>query len=180
MRKSLVFSGVLLCMAVILLFSCKKQGINEALDPTTEEYKMAQGPQYEKGKYVFWAAQNIDVGTVYINQRFSAVTIEIVMREGWKIAESHIHAEFNWTDIPMNDAGNPMIGHFNYQTTHIPLADHYCLTLNEDFHGSFYIAIHADVYNRWQESAWAEGQPFPGNSWATYIYYVSNSLWITN
>lgn len=172
-----MFSGVLLCVATLLSLSCEKQELTEIKDPSNIEYKTPVEPRYQKGKYVFWAAQNIQVGVVFVTEREHAITVDIILEDDWQLTETYIHAEQEFADFPLYPTGDPIIEEFDYITMHYPPTNHYTLMLNEDFFGSFDIAVHADVVaGREQEPAWADGLLFPGISWAMYVHYVPDGL----
>ncbi|MEE4257772.1 MAG: hypothetical protein V2I47_12105 [Bacteroidales bacterium] len=173
----LLTSGVLLLLAALLTTSCEKQEVTEIKDPANVEYKMPVEPRYQKGKYVFWAAQNIQVGVVFVTEKNHAISVDIIMEDDWVLTESYIHAEQELYDFPLYPTGDPIVEEFDYITTHYPPTNHYSLTLFEDFYGSFDIAVHADVVaGRSQEPAWAEGNRFPGIGWSMYVHYVPDGL----
>jgi len=170
-------SGVLLSLAALIITSCEKHEVAEIKDPANVEYKMPVPPRYQKGKYIFWAAQNIQAGVVFVTEKNHSIIVDIIMEDNWQLAESYVHAEQELIDFPMYPTGDPMVEEFDYITTHYPLTSHYTLVLNEDFYGSFDIAVHADVVDgRTQEPAWAEGNLFPGIGWAMYVHYIPDGL----
>lgn len=95
---------------------------------------------------------------------------------GWGIYEIHFSIGNSLSDIPRNNAGNPMIGLFPYQfylngeTTHcfvIPFEE------GVDCGGSYIAAAHAVVKKEGSnktETAWGKGSRFvPKGNWAMYF-----------
>ena len=92
----------------------------------------------------------------------------------WDLGITHLaigNCENDW--VPLNGAGNPIIGQFDYteptSTTAsevvyvIPLADF-------DLESGICFAAHAEVNGpNGGETAWAQGDEFAGRSWAMYV-----------
>jgi len=127
----------------------------------------------------------IDVGEVFIWQDEDNLYVKYVTEDGWYMTETHVHVAGDASDIPQTKNGNPQVGKFDYSMDHDPAVDEYMYTipLDENWGDTFYVAAHAvvqkvigyddDGFPIYQvETAWGDGNDFPGNNWATYIEYV--------
>lgn len=100
----------------------------------------------ESGTYTLWAGQNIDVGEVIVTNAGDVITVEYLLdANGWRIEGTHLHADYDWKNIPQTKKGNPKVGHFQYKETFDPGVQSYAVTLDETYDDCFYIAAHADV-----------------------------------
>jgi hypothetical protein len=132
-----------------------------------------------------YAGQHIDVGIVNLSEICvdNQPTLKIIYEvdETWRITETHLEVANDPDELPQRN-GNPIPGQFTYKdewesyreqvTYEVPLE-----SCNETF-----IAAHAvvvspssdDKKNVWDvsETAWADGEDFGGNNWATYFNYT--------
>jgi hypothetical protein len=110
--------------------------------------------------------------------------IRIFTANGWSILSSKVAVAASVEELPQNKPGNPKVGHFPFKHNcgqadckhvyEIPLEK-----LGLDVTGDactdqwIAIAVHAEVMNpcKGTETAWAEGQPFPGANWAMWVPY---------
>ncbi len=95
------------------------------------------------------AGQNIDVGTVSVWNDGDTLYVKYETTGGWEITETHLVVTDEWSEIPLNKRGNPMVGHFPYSMEHDPWATEYTYTIDlGDWEPctDLYIAAHADVY----------------------------------
>jgi hypothetical protein len=103
---------------------------------------------------------------------------------GWVLTESHFAVALSLDDLPQTGSGNPQVGKFEYDDEYDPpvtLAT-YEISLTEygyEEGSELFLAVHAvvelldDEGNPIQEeTAWADGLDFRGNSWATYFMYT--------
>lgn len=122
------------------------------------------------------AGQNILVGTVDVtyDSGNSTITVTYTTTGGWTLEESHLWVG-ECAERPSNNPGNPLIGQFPYseehtgETTYSYILD--MTTENLDTIGC--VAAHAVVNgsNGENETAWADGLAYGGNSWAMYFEY---------
>ena len=120
------------------------------------------------------AGQHILSGIVNVTVVDDNVQVTYSTDADWVITETHLYiGDFN--GIPTTGNGNPKIGHFPYKGTHNAntvdvtyvgpsLAEGECT----------YIAAHAVVVNTTtgqEETAWGDGIPIGGNSWAMTFEY---------
>jgi hypothetical protein len=131
------------------------------------------------------AGQHIDVGTVTVVNDEDSLRVTIDTRgTGWVLTESHFAVALSLEDLPQTGSGNPQVGHFEYDDEYDPpvtLAT-YQISLTEygyEAGSELYLAVHAAVELLddegtpiQEETAWADGLDFPGNSWATYFMYT--------
>ena len=116
------------------------------------------------------AGQNMIIGTVSVTSDGETVTVVYETDGNWTLELTHLWIG-NCGDLPTNNPGNPIIGQFPYSESH-PGATTYTYeiavsTLPEDV--QICVAAHAEAIGTTSETAWADGTPFPGNSWATYF-----------
>lgn len=131
------------------------------------------------------AGQHIDVGTVTVVNDEDSLRVTIDTRgTGWVLTESHFGVALSLEDLPQTGSGNPQVGKFEYSDEYDPpvMLATYEISLTEYGYvegSELFIAVHAVVElldeegNPIQEeTAWADGLDFPGNSWATYFMYT--------
>jgi hypothetical protein len=129
------------------------------------------------------AGRNTNIGDVYVwnNGTYLYVTYEISDTR-WCMTETHLHVAMSLGDIPQTNKGNPIPGRFHYKG----LFENGCggeymyiISLAGLNTSPLYIAAHASVRNgekHENEGAWAAGEEFPGNNWATYFMYNLKSV----
>ena len=72
--------------------------------------------------------------------------------------------------MPTNGSGNPMIGHFEHSESHSEGTTEVVYLIDLDaLEEYFCFAAHAEVSGPSEETAWAQGEDFDGNSWAMYV-----------
>lgn len=170
MKKNYTLIMLLLVSMAFVFSSCSKSESEIIVEQQEEVTVKNMG--WTTVNYTLWAAETIDVGTVSITKKSGIVTVKYETIDGWALKKTHIHAEYDWQDIPQTSNGNPILGQFQYVDDHDPVVTNFSRTLDEDYFGCFYIAVHAEIENGTdQEQAWAEGIDFPGDQWAMYIYY---------
>lgn len=118
------------------------------------------------------AGRHMNVGNVVISVDYDEIlTIEIDLKPGCEIVESHVWVGDDLDAVPKTKKGNPKIGHFPYT-----IDDEIDLTNMQD---PIYVLIHAvvDCPCKGEETAWAEGPHSTmfseddnfGNRWGYYI-----------
>jgi hypothetical protein len=131
------------------------------------------------------AGQFTDVGDVHVTHTDEILYITYYVNEpGWCLMETHLHVAGNASLIPQTKRGNPKVGRFDYQGQHDCITEYtYEVPIQWPANVSVTIAAHAVVAydhsgnaatkggNFSTETAWAEGEPFPGNSWAMHFDY---------
>lgn len=115
------------------------------------------------------AGQNIDAGTVTVVLENGNLVITYTTSGDWYIDETHLFVG-DLADLPTNGGGNPRIGHFPYSSTNGPGTVTVVYTLPALAPGEcVYVAAHAvviDAVTGQEETAWGNGEPIGGNSWA--------------
>ncbi len=122
-----------------------------------------------------------NIGEVFVwnDPTYLYVTYKI-SAPAWRMTKTHLHVATSLADIPQTNKGNPITGRFHYKGLFENgggVEYMYKISL-AGFNGSkLYIAAHASVRNgetHENEDAWAAGEEFPGNKWATYFTYIKN------
>jgi hypothetical protein len=117
------------------------------------------------------AGQNMTIGTVSVYSDGTTVTVTYTITDSdWTLELSHLWIG-DCTDLPTNNPGNPRIGQFPYSESH-PGATTFSYEIDVstlDGIAEICVAAHAEAIGPTSETAWAEGIPFPGNSWAMYF-----------
>ena len=118
------------------------------------------------------AGQHYEAGIITVDNDGQNLIIIYRTNEDWTINATHLSIiDCSTESFPITNAGNPMIGQFEYNDTFeegvnivvytIPLtevSENYCF------------AAHAEVTGpTGGETAWGEGKDFGGKSWAMYI-----------
>ena len=125
------------------------------------------------------AGQNTVVGTVDVvyDPVNDTYTITYTTENGWELDETHLWIG-DCANRPANNPGNPLIGHFPYAETHADGTTTYTYTVDgASLNIIGCVAAHASVDgpNGENETAWGDGLPYGGNSWAMYFEYDFSS-----
>lgn len=127
------------------------------------------------------AGQYIDVGEVTVWNDADDLFVLIETTGGWLLTETHVAIATSMEELPQTGSGNPKVGHFDLSAEHDPPVATYQYHVAYEYEPGVevFIAVHAVVVlfdeegNPVQEeTAWADGLEFPGNSWATYFTYL--------
>jgi len=132
-----------------------------------------------------YAGQHIDVGIVNLsemcvdNQPTLKITYEV--DDPWRIAETHLDVANDPDGLPQKN-GNPIPGQFAYKDEWESYREQVTYEVPLESCNEVFIAAHAVVVNHssddkknvWDvtETAWADGEDFDGNNWATYFNYT--------
>jgi hypothetical protein len=177
----ILFKSTIALFVSIIFISCDRDSIQNEI-PNSESILHLNvenfNPCGEVTQVILWAGQNINAGTVFVENNLDSVRITFTTVPGWEIQKTHLFVG-NCNEVPTNNAGNPQIGLFPYQNTHAPRVNTFKYTLSLDqLENCFCIAAHAElvkINNDGEiiqtETGWAEGSPIGGNSWATKINY---------
>ncbi len=118
------------------------------------------------------AGQHHVAGIVSVDSDGVNLIITYNVSKDWTIDATHLSiGDCNSQDIPTTGSGNPKIGHFEHSTNHSTGVTEvvYYLDLSV-LDESYCFAAHAEVSGPdGEETAWAEGTSFEGNSWAMYV-----------
>ncbi|WP_298530951.1 hypothetical protein [uncultured Algibacter sp.] len=117
------------------------------------------------------AGQHYDIGTVTIDVDGDILTVTYNTTGDWVLNATHLHITSCEEDgFPTTGANNPKIGHFDYASEHEDGTTQvtYIIDIGE-ITGELCFAGHAEVDGLSEETAWAEGEDFGGNSWAMYF-----------
>lgn len=130
-----------------------------------------------------FAGQFINVGMITVSNNQEVLGVEIEITEpGWAMTETHVAIEDTFEDLPMTGSGNPQVGHFEFSDTFDQPTTSWAYVINLAEYGyapgiPLYIAVQAEVslyvdgVPVQNETAWGDGEDFPGNSWATYCTF---------
>jgi hypothetical protein len=130
----------------------------------------------------------VTVGAVAVTFDESSITVSFTVDEPYRLLEAHAAAAADCDDIPQTGSGNPKVGKFeaSWKSPDLEGADEIPLTLSNGYDpgSEICIAAHAVVYDtdggetveeaieNTVESAWADGEEFPGKSWATHFPFT--------
>jgi hypothetical protein len=130
-----------------------------------------------------YAGQTIDVGTVEIANDGTTLCVTYRTTGAWYLTENHLDIALAPGEIPQTNSGNPRPGRFSY--SHVLATptqmDEHCFSLADLGYApgtTLYVAAHSKVVRmangvRVQtETAWGDGEPFPGANWATYMAHT--------
>jgi hypothetical protein len=128
----------------------------------------------------------IDVGEVIAWNDEDYLYVKYVTTDGWFMTETHLDVVVDPSDFPLTKKGNPVPGQFQYKDVHYPAEQEVLYKVpwdpNWDPGTVLHIAAHAVVQKAvgidadglpiyQEETAWADGEDFPGRNWATYFMY---------
>jgi Ca-activated chloride channel family protein len=125
----------------------------------------------------------IDVGEVVVYNDLDYLYVKYKTTGGWSMTETHLHVATSANAIPQKN-GNPTPGQFAYSNDHNPAVTEFEYKIPWTWAAgtTLYIAAHAVVQKQvgldtectpiyQTETAWADGDDFPGKNWATYFEY---------
>lgn len=169
---------IILLLSVITLFSCSKDSVEtlnveNAATNDTNSRRLDPTDGVVTNTTDLIAGQNIVVGTVTVQYDGINVVVTYDTINGWELDETHL-----WVGVceerPANNPGNPLIGQFPYAATHSGGTTSYTYTLDPAEVGICgCVAAHAVVTNTngQSETAWGNGNPYGGSSWAMYFEF---------
>ncbi|GEM_PF-3947889 len=125
------------------------------------------------------AGRTINVGGVLYANNNTSLFVGYRTTGDWYIKEVHLELVADPHDFPMNEGGNPEIGHFCFYDTFDPPVQEVVFQFNLHDLGfepgeRIYVAAHAVVCRIvgneivQQETAWGRGYRFTGGSWAMF------------
>ncbi|HAT65673.1 MAG TPA: hypothetical protein DCS66_13935 [Flavobacteriaceae bacterium] len=165
-------------LATLVMLSCSKDNsieqetFTETIDRRLEPGDIDDGTNGDPNviyEDFLLAGQNMDSGTVTVTVEGGNVVVNYSTNQDWVITETHLFVG-DINDLPTNGGGNPRIGHFPFSGEHTNgTTDVTYTTLGIEEGDCVYIAAHAVVTNiitGETETAWANGDPIGGNSWA--------------
>jgi len=124
------------------------------------------------------AGQNILVGSIDVSKDVDNIRVEYITDGDWVITGLHLQIANDLSGIPQTKTGNPTPGLFEYNVQFdTPVSFNASTKAISELNltgETVVIAAQADVYNTVtgeNETAWADGQAFPGKNWATYFVY---------
>ena len=171
----------------LLFFSCNIETLNQSESQTLAE---KQSPKKNKVFNVeetdsssdntsqehcysvnLIAGQHYDVGTVAIDVDGDNLIVTYSTTGDWVLNATHLHiTSCEDGGFPFTGANNPKIGHFDYASEHDAGTTEVTYAIDiGDITGELCFAAHAEVDGPSEETAWAEGEDFGGNSWAMYF-----------
>jgi hypothetical protein len=186
MRSNLGLFAILSLITIVGLYGCSEVATSPGQDthPAATPMVLWDGvPCGEALTVPFYAGQFIDVGSVVVANDENELCIQIETSGGWMMTETHVAIARTPEEFPQTGSGNPKVGQFALSAEHDPAVtsfDH-CIFL-EDYGylpgETLFVAVHAAVVLEGEggevmqeETAWADGYEFEGNSWATYFSY---------
>ncbi|MDX1463804.1 MAG: hypothetical protein R3359_12165 [Marinirhabdus sp.] len=163
---------LMLLFAVSIFASCSRESQIENDGLTVDRVVIT--PTGECFSASLMAGQHMDAGTLLVTENPNGDTVvRYETSNGWTLDAVHLYYG-DCAEIPTTGAGNPKIGHFPVNVELSVGTTTFEHTI-ESLDGSTFtgcLMAHAVVNNgEQQETAWAEGESFGGNSWAMYIEY---------
>ena len=120
------------------------------------------------------AGQTIDVGEIHIWIADGSLFVKFITEGDWYLSLMHVHVAMDPGLIPQTKKGNPIPGQFEFHDVCDPPEQEFLFEIEwqEGWDPEcLCIAAHAEVI--WpdvqEETAWGEGEEFPGSSWGMYI-----------
>jgi len=123
--------------------------------------------QYHDAGYV-----TVDVLDVDGDGILDVLVITYTADEGWTINATHLSiGDCEEQTFPTTGSGNPKVGQFEHSSDHPEGTNEVVYTISIEAIGTeFCFAAHAELTGpTGQETGWANGVNFDGNSWAMYV-----------
>lgn len=163
------FTKTLITTSLALAFSSCVSDSNNNVDVSFRDTNL--------GCTDLMAGQNTLAGSVCVTMDDDSLDVTYSTVDGWGLDEVHVWVGDNLDDLPTNGGGNPQVGLFPYgsedlggvtsYTVEVPLSDLGGELLCDTV---YYLASHAvvsmDGEGEQTETAWGNGGPVGGNSWA--------------
>lgn len=190
MKKNINLILTAACLA-FALSSCQKTSITELNQATT-----APQPKTDNGEILIggkepgeectpttvslMAGQHINVGSVSVTNDAEYIYVTYTTTGNWVLSQTHLYVGACHL-IPVNNSGNPRIGHFPYRSGHANLNTYTYRVPATAIINCGCIAAHAVVKKLngsgnvvQTETAWGNGtQITPGGSWAMKFAYCA-------
>jgi hypothetical protein len=129
------------------------------------------------------AGENIEAGEMEVAIDESKLSFTYQTKNGWKLSEVHLSIGTGIASIPVNNAGNPVVGAFAFKATNLSGIESYTFEVplahfNVEVGTILTVAGHAVVSKTssdgsvQKESAWASGTRInskKGGNWATFF-----------
>lgn len=159
--KYLLFS-----LSLLTLWSCSQEPMS--LETETLQSRRSGNNYGIVHVADLYAGQNILIGSVEVANYNDQVYVTYKTNGDWSLKKTHLFVG-DYSEFPMNNGGNPQVGRFPYKRTH-PNGTQEFTHVGPEVYSSmcYFHAAHAEVVNAngQSESAWADGDPLGGNSWA--------------
>jgi len=165
-----IYIILILCLTIL---GCSKDGQETTID-TSREVNSADNDCYTEVNLI--AGQNYNAGIVSYAIINNELVVTYTSTGGWEIDATHLFVG-DCEAIPTNRSGNPKIGRFPYKSTEASGTTEVIWNIPiSEFPVCGCISAHAelslDTGNGTQnETGWAEGEQFLGNSWAMFYDY---------
>ena len=126
----------------------------------------------------FLAGQHIDVGQIVVGNDEENIYVKYVVEDDWYLKETHLFVGM-YDDVPLSGGGTKK-GKFPYKMEHDPMVQEFTYTIPIEGLPDldcYTIAAHAEVVKmedgEWiqEETAWGDGEDFPGANWDMYFEY---------
>ncbi len=188
------FTFILSALCLFLVFGCSTENdtINEtSLDPN---FRVFEYNAKEAGSIIgnreadcitteLIAGQNISAGFVTVtNDGVGNLIITYTTTGDWFITETHMSIGDCEETFPTTGSGNPKVGKFEHSDEHPDGTTLVTYMVNlEALPPCYCFAAHAVVNSPTlgEETAWADGTEFDGNSWAMYVEASEHSACLT-
>jgi hypothetical protein len=178
------FAILSLTIIALALASCSKDESFFPADQSLEARGLAgdEDPCGTPTVTTLLAGQFIDAGTVTVYNSEENLYVTYTTANGWVLGYTQLFVGY-YQDIPLTQNGSPQIGLFPYKTEHDPFVTEftYVIPLSE-ISTCVFVTAHAEVHLtdgngnvQQSETGWAEGDKFPGDSWAMYFGYCEQS-----
>jgi len=168
---------LMLLVAIALITGCSKESDHELFQKNNSEDVL--GSRLDPGsgdgfctQVDLMAGQHYDSGNVEVAIEGENLLITYVMEGDWILNATHLYVG-DCATKPANKPGNPLIGQFPFAATHASGTTSYTYSIPlATLPNCICIAAHAEVNGpSGSETAWADGLPYGGNSWAMYFEF---------
>jgi len=183
------FTLILLALIGLLALGC--QGSTEILNPVSSDgVRQAEEIQLpltcgDATEVALIAGQQYDAGSVKVLNDGDNIYVLFTTTGGWMLTETHVAVATSLEGIPQTKTGNPKVGNFPYKMSHVPPVTEYLYTISRGDYApctGLIVAAHAVVKKFGadgrvldEQTAWGEGEGFPGKNWAMYFDYMLQS-----
>ncbi|MDF9828963.1 hypothetical protein [Parabacteroides sp. PF5-6] len=124
------------------------------------------------------AGKQTPVGTVTVGNDKENLYVTYTLDASWNLSDTKLFVGDD-ADLPVNNGGNPQMGHFPYKTTHSPAVNTFTYVISlEEISECVTIAAQGEVISPEEQtaSAWGEGTAFGKSGAMKFEYCVQECI----
>jgi len=171
-----------LCFCLLPVSGCKKEQLTPHDRNSVNSFnKSLQVPCGTPLVQDLLAGQSIDAGNVTIYNTADSLYIFVETSGNWRLTSTKIYVG-TLAGMPQTSTGNPKPGLFPYKKNFNPPSTTSLTAVSlANLPACYIVAVHVDLLEIVNgtvvqtQTGWANGTPIPGNNWAMYVNYCTQT-----